>query len=276
MKKYCSILFLIAGFAGLLLASPLTFGIAVVGFAWSITDMKVANFHGHKHAYLTVVPAKMVAPNFATMKAQGQEEIPPMTRAEKALFDYLRSKSNAVTYDAIKSGAISFDPISYYIRYNITNLANRVKILGPNSLYSLGITNFPNGATLPQYYNFCFDRITVRYAVVTSASASPSATAGYSSVQSSMDPALRNGEIIISSNRNTIVETPIIDFASAAAITGGGLRENDGGILEKPRFLLEQLQVEIELNLAGQIPNTANNTFLAEVVLSGVQARLKY
>lgn len=287
MKKLFSIIFFVVGFAGLTLAGPLTNVLSAeavslitvvgfVGFFFSVADMKQAKFHNSNHAYLTVVPAKIVAPNPAQMAAQGLQEVPPMTRAEKALFDFLRAKSNQVTYDAIQSGAISFDPISYVIRANITNLSGRQKILGANTLYSLGISSFPNGAVLPQYYNFCFDRIAVRYAVLNNVNASPSQTAGYSSVGSAMDPALRNGNLIVNSNRNAIIETPIIDFISQAAVTGGGIREYDGGILEKPRFFLEMLQIEVELDLAGAIATPANNISLTEVVFSGVQARLKY
>jgi len=269
--KHFKILFIVTLVASLAIGSAPLFAVSALGLAFTHT-YKLTGF-----SFLTMVPGVIVVQNPAMGQDYGKlMEVPPMTRAEKALFDYLRSKSNAVTYDAIQSGAISFDPISYYMRYNITNASGNTQIVGPSTQYLKGVTNFPNGGTLPQYYNFCFDRITVRYAVVASASASPLATAGYSSVQSSMDPGLRNGNLIVKSNRNDIVNTPVIDFASAAAITGGGLREYDGGILEKPRFFLEQIQIEVNLDLASTIPSVANNTYLVEVQFSGVQARLKY
>ena len=203
-----------------------------------------------------------------------------MSRSEKALYDQLITlgRSNAVTRQAIEQGAISFDPITYYMRAIITGLSGKQKIVSPSTLNVLGITNLPNSAQLPQYYNFCFDRIAVRYAVAASANANAASITGFSSIRGSMPAALGNGELVISSNRNTIVETPIADFTSVAAITGGGERDYDGGLLEKPRFLLEMIQQEWEINFAtGQtVPSAANNTYAVEVMLYGVQARLKY
>jgi len=265
MKKF-AIIFFVVGLLGLVTGNPTLIALSCVGIAFTSS-------YKREFSFVSIVPGIINAVDPKTMLTV---EVPPMTRAEKALFDYLRSKSNAVTYDAIQSGSISFDPISYYMRFNITGLTGIQPIVSANTLFSRGITNFPNGATLPQYYNFCFDRIAVRYAVVASASASPSSTSGYSTVASSMDPALRNGNLIVQSNRNDIVNTPVVDFLSAAAVTGGGSREYDGGILEKPRFFLEQLQIDVKVDLPGVIPSAANNTYLIEVVFSGVQARLKY
>jgi hypothetical protein len=268
MKNFSKILFVIGLVAAACIASPALAIVSGAGLYLCNNDYKIGKF-----SFLTLVPGVITTVNPET---GALEEVPPMTRAEKALFDYLRAKSNLVTYQAIQSGDISFDPISYMIRFNITGLSGNQQIVGPNTLFSRGVTNFPNGATLPQYYNFCFDRIAVRYAVVAAASAAPSSTSAYSTVAGSMDPALRNGNLVVKSNRNDIVNTPIVDFVSQAAVTGGGSREYDGGILEKPRFFLEQLQIEVNVDLPGTIPSVANNTYLVEVVFSGVQARLKY
>jgi hypothetical protein len=271
MKKF-KILFIVTLVASLAIGSAPLFAVSAMGLAFTQYSYKLTGY-----SFLTMVPGVIVVQNPAKGPEYGTlMEVPPMTRAEKALFDYLRSKSNAVTYDAIQSGAISFDPISYYMRFAITGLSGNQQIVGPNTLYTRGVTNFTNGATLPQYYNFCFDRIAVRYAVAASAAAAPYSTAGYSSVGSSMDPGLRNGQLIVKSNRNDIVNTPIVDFISAAAVTGGGLREYDGGILEKPRFFLEQLQIEVNIDLPQAVAAVANNTYLVEVQFSGVQARLKF
>lgn len=264
MKKIVSIFFILALLAAVATVSPLAAIVGVGALFFAV------NKYSSNYAMLTLVPAVMRDPSTG-------EEIPPMTRAEKALYDYLtKGKANSITYEAILSGAVSFDPISYYMRADITGLSGRQTIVGPSTNYALGVTNFPNQAVLQQYYNFCFDRIAVRYIVVAAADATPQSSAGYSSVATSMAAGLRNGELIVLSNRNTIVETPISDFVSAAAVTGGGVREFDGGILEKPRFFLEQLQIQVDLNLADTIPSAANNTYLVEVVFSGVQARMKY
>ncbi len=80
------------------------------------------------------------------------------------------------------------------------------------------------------------------------------------------------------SNNNTIVQTPVCDFTSVAAITGGGEKDYDGGEIAKPRFILEQIQPQIDLQFAQNqvMPSAANNTYAIELTLYGVQARLKF
>jgi hypothetical protein len=266
MKKIFSILFILGLVAAITTQNVALGAVSFAGLFFT------ANSYVSKYSFLQIVPGKYVT-------AQG-EEVPYMSRAEKALFDQLitLNRANDVTLQAIRKGAISFDPVSYYIRAIITGQSGKQKIVGQSTLNSVGVTNFPNAAQLPQYYNFCFDRVAVRYAVAASANASAAAITGWSSVRGSMPAALGNAELIISSNRNTIVETPISDFTSVAAITAGGERDYDGGVLEKPRFFLEMLQIEVEINYAsGQtVPSAANNTYAVEVMFYGVQARLKF
>lgn len=264
MKKIFSTIFLV-GIAVGLAYNP---AIAVVSFfGLFFCQAPVKDF-----AFLQIVPMKYVT-------ATG-ENVPYGSRAEKSLFDQLITlgRSNQVTADAIAQGAISFDPISYYVRMNITGLSGTVTFINQALTRVVGLTNIPNQATLPQYYNFCFDRITVRTALTNTANTAVGAVSGWTSVSASVDPAVRNSELRIRSNRNLIVETPTIDFLSAAAVTGGGVRDYDGGILEKPRFFLEQLNIEAEIALPQgvTVTNTVNTTTWMEVVFSGVQARLKF
>lgn len=273
MKKIIFAIFAVGLIASLMLSSPVLGAASFAGLFFAAHSFK------GKYANLMIVPAR-----FVIQKPESNpdvlQEVPYVSRAEKALYDQLVTlgRSNAITRQAIEQGAISYDPISYYMRAVITGLSGKQKIISASTLNVLGITNLPNGAALPQYYNFCFDRIAVRYAVANTAGANVAAITGWSSIRGNMPAALGNGELIISSNRNTIVETPISDFTSVAAITGGGERDYDGGVLEKPRFLLEMLQIEAELNLAqGQsIPPANNTTYAVELMMYGVQARLKY
>lgn len=277
MKKIFALTFILAALTGLALGNAPAFIVGLIGFFFCQADLRQVSFHSRNHAYLQIVPGKFVVTDPASGRLQ---EVPYMSRAEKALFDQLITlgRSNAVTAQAISAGAISFDPVSYFIRADVTGFSGRQKIVSASTQYEEGVTNFPNGAALPQYYNFCFDRIAVRYASTNSANASPAAITGWSSVRASMPAALGNGLLIVKSNRNEIVETPVSDFTSVAAITGGGERDYDGGVLEKPRFFLELLQIEVELSFAaGQsMPSNANNTFAVEIMFYGVQARLKY
>ena len=227
--------------------------------------------------FLHIVPGKYVVSD--PTSPTGVQEVPMMSRAEKALYDQLITlgRANPVTMGVIGQGGISFDPITYYIRAIITGSSGRQKILGQSTIQIDGITNFPNGATLPQFYNFCFDRIAIRYATTNTANANAAAITGWSSIRSSMPAALGNGHLLLSSNKNTVVETPISDFTSVAAITGGGERDYDGGVLEKPRFILELINFEAEIVYAQNqtVPSVANTTYAIEMCLHGVQARLK-
>ena len=92
--------------------------------------------------------------------------MPVFTRAQKALFEFLQRKGQAQTDAALKSGALVFDPITYYIRYNITGLSGRQQIVSEATTKQIGVTNFDRGL-LRQYYNFCCDNFTVRSASAT-------------------------------------------------------------------------------------------------------------
>jgi hypothetical protein len=271
MKRIFSIVFLIGLIASVAFGSLEAGAVSLAGLAFTAESWFT------EYSFITIVPGVMYAPSRETAMAQGLQEVPPMTRAEKALYDQLvvLGRANAVTQQAIEQGAISFDPVSYYIRYDITGLSGNQKFISAATLKVLGTTNLPNGASLQQYYNFCFDRIFVRTATTNTANTAINTVGGYTSVSASMDPAVRNGELIIRSNRNIIVETPVVDFVTEAAVTGGGAREYAGGILEKPRFFLELLSIEAEIALAGTATATANTTTYLEVIFSGVQARLK-
>jgi len=280
MKKFASILFVSVLMLAVVAAryqmiSPesllLTGLIAFIGLFFCADTFKDARKRGY--AALHTVPGKYVITN-----TSGElEEVPFMTRAEKALYDQLvtLTRANPVTFKAIQEGGISFDPISYYIRYDITGLAGSILFLGPGTQRLVGTSNFPLQATLQQYYNFCFDRIAIKTALTNTADTAVGAVTQWSAVSASVDPAVRNGELLIRSNRNTILETPVTDFLSDAAVSGGGTREFGGGLLEKPRFFLEMLQAEGQLNFAGTVGNTANTTTWLEVQFMGVQARLK-
>jgi hypothetical protein len=270
-NRIFTILFAIGALVALSFGNVEAASVGVLGCVLAEASVKITGL-----AFLQIVPGKFVVTNPRT---GALEEVPYMSRAEKALYDQLITlgRANPVTQGVIGQGGISFDPITYYVRAIITGQAGRQKILGQNTIQIDGVTNFPNAATLPQFYNFCFDRIAVRYAVATSANANAASITGWSSVRGSMPAALGNGHLLLSSNKNTIVETPISDFTSVAAITGGGERDYDGGVLEKPRFLLELISFEAEIVYSANqtVPSAANNTYAIELALHGVQARLK-
>lgn len=218
-------------------------------------------------AGLTILPAILTDAN--------GNEIPPLTRAQKKLFDYARMKANLVTADAYKLGALKWDNISYYIAKIITGLAGRQILLNASTSYLLGACNIDKGQ-LPQYYNFAYDRVEVQEVINnTSASLSVQNMAGYSSVLSSMDAGLRNGHLIVQLNREVQIETPIADFGSKASITGGSAKDFDGGELADCPIWQEQLQVQVDADLAGTIASAANTTYAVRVDFKGVQVRLR-
>lgn len=216
---------------------------------------------------VTILPAILT-------DAQGNE-IPPMTRAQKKAFDYLRMKGNAITLDSYRSGALKWDNVTYYIRKVITGLAGRQILLNASTSYLVGACNLDKGQ-LPQFYNFAYDRIEVGEVINnTSASLTVQNMSGYSSVLSSMDAALRNGHLIVLLNREVQVETAITDFGSKGAVVGGGARDFDGGELSDPQVWQEQLQVQCDVDLAGTVASAANTTYAIEVLFKGVQFRLR-
>lgn len=279
-KNLFSIAFIIAAIASMVTGNFAGCCVSTVGAVLSFYSPKVADFF-QGYAFLQIVPGKFVVPNTNTLSPNYNrpEEVPYMSRAEKALFDQLITlgRANPVTQKIIDQGGISYDPISYYIRAIVTGQSGRQQIVNNSLIQINGVTNIPNGGSLPQFYNFCFDRIAVRYAVQAAGSANAASMVGFSSIRGSMPAALGNGHLIVNSNSNKILETPISDFTSVAAITGGGERDYDGGVLEKPRFFLELINIEVEIAFAtGQtMPSAANNTYAVEVMFYGVQARLK-
>lgn len=279
-KSLIALVFLVGGLIGLAQAKAPLAAVGFVGLFCTVMDLKQTR---KGVAFTALIPGIYKVPNFMPNLPADQQpyiEVPYMVRPEKSLYDQLLTlgRANPQTIAAIMQGGISFDPISYYIRYNVTGLSGRQTIVGATTLEIVGVTNFPNGATLPQFYNFCFDRIALRYAVATSANANVASINGWSSVRGSMPAALANAELIIQSNNNTIVQTPVSDFTSVASITGGGEKGYDGGELAKPRFFLEQIAPQIDIQFAqGQtMPSAANNTYAIELMFYGVQARLKY
>lgn len=270
MNKFLKPLFFVAAFAAICVGSYEAAFVSGLGYAFASLKFKPVGL-----AFLQIVPGKYMVPKAGDL----YEEVPYMSRSEKALFDQLitLNRANPVTQNVIRQGGISFDPISYYIRATVTGGAGTQTIVDNSLIQTIGITNIPNGGALPQFYNFCFDRIAVRYATTNTAAANVAAMTGWSSIRSAMPAALGNGHLVIYSNQNKILETPVSDFTSVAAITGGGERDYDGGVLEKPRFMLELINLQIDLAYAKNqvVPSAANNTYAVEVMLYGVQARLK-
>jgi hypothetical protein len=201
--------------------------------------------------------------------------IPPFTRAQKFLFDYLNMKGNDITKKALNEGTLIWDPITYFIRAAITGLSGRQKIASQATSLAVGVTNLDKWV-LPQYYNFCYDRIAVRYTTTTvSATDAVYSGAGYSSVLSSMAPGLRNGNLIVSMNQNIMLYSPVIDYGSQASVTGGGVRDFDGGELQTPQIFVENQNLTVELEFPVVIPSATNTSYFVEVAFSGIQARIR-
>lgn len=267
MKKIISLLFVVSLVAGVATGNLAIIGLSVAGLAFANADKK--SFKSAVTA-ITLVPAIQRAPDGS--------EIPPFTRAQKFLFDFLRQKSNVVTLDAFIKETLFFDPINYYVRSVIPKLQQgRYQILGANTSQVVGASNFYAQAILPQYYNFCFDRMQVNYGTANVDGAAAQAIGGWSNVRSSAPVALGNGEVIIQLNKNIIVQTGISDFMSEAAVTGGGSLDFAGGALQTPRIFQENLQIEGDLNLAQNqaFGNDANTTYGAEIIFKGAQLRLR-
>lgn len=198
-----------------------------------------------------------------------------VTDLQNFLIEYLNKYGQEETRKAIGAGKIFFDPITYYIRYVVTGLSGKQKILGEGTTKVVGTTNF-NLGYLPKFTNFAFNKIGVSGVDdATSASVAAYALTGWSSVRGTVDKAIGNGELIISSARNTIFENPIAPFLREASSTAGPIGNLDYE-LEQPRVLKENELVEIEVNFGSNtVASTAAHTFGIEVRLTGVQVRLR-
>ncbi len=241
--------------------------VAVLGFSGM-----VAFSHNWSANNLTLNSGVVIYP--AVITNQSGLEVPMFTRCQRYLASFLSAYGNELTKKAIADGSIIWNPVTYYIRAAITGLSGRQKVLGSATSKVLGICNLDKGI-LPQYYNFCYDRIAARYGTTAvTATDSPASLAGYSSVRSSMPAGLSNAELIISLNRQVQLETPVSDFTSVAAVTGGGSRDFDGGELQVPKVWQENLQVDAEINLPLAIPSAVNTSYFLELQFYGVEARL--
>ena len=268
MKKIFSALFLITALFAVATANPVLLVASLIGVGMSVTSFK--EYRSQKMAMFTLVPSMMYDAKL--------NEVAPFTRSQKFLFDYLRNKSQITTLDAWAKEALFFDPINYYIRYVVPGAQQgRFQFLGPNTSQVVGVTNFYAQAILPQYYNFCFDRLQINYGSTNTANAAAQAISGWTNVRSSMPAALGNGDIIIQLNKNIIVQSGVVDFTSEAAITGGGSLDFAGGGLQTPRIISENLQLEGDINLAQSqaMANAANTTYGVEVLFKGAQIRLR-
>lgn len=197
-----------------------------------------------------------------------------VTDLQNFLIGYLEKYGQAETQKAIASGKVFFDPIQYYIRFDITGLSGKQRILSEATQKIMGATNF-NLGYLPKFTNFAFNKVGVSYVDdATGAAVAAKALTGWTSVRSSVDKAVANGEIIISSAKNTILEHPIAPFLREAANTSGTIGGSDFE-LEQPRVLKENELVEIEINLPNTVPSVAAHTYGIEVRLTGVQVRLR-
>jgi len=276
MKKTLLILFAISALFAVATANPVLLVASLVGVGMSTASYK--DFKKNP-AFFTLVPSIVRDMGSVQRTADGSfPEVPPFTHSQKFLFDFLRQKSNLVTLDAFLKETIFFDPINYYVRYVIPGAQQgRYQILGAFTQQIVGATNFYTQAILPQYYNFCFDRMQINYGSTNTANAAVQAISGWTNVRSSMPAALANGDIIVQLNKNIIVQTGVVDFTSEAAITGGNSLDYAGGALQVPRVLQENLLIEADLNFAFQqaIPNVANTTYGVEVLFKGIQLRLR-
>src|SRR5690348_15688322 len=140
LNKIFSIVFILGAIAAFAVDSQLAAAVATGGAALSMAAPKLTGY-----AFLNIVPGKIMVPD-----GPGYQEVPAMSRAEKALYDQLitLNRANPVTADVIRQGGVSFDPITYYIRFAITGLSGTQDIVNQATQQIYGITNIPNNAAL--------------------------------------------------------------------------------------------------------------------------------
>jgi len=210
----------------------------------------------------------------AILGRQGANGISYVTVLQNFLMDFLNKEANADFQDAVAKNRIFFDTVTYYIRFVVTGLNGRKQLVDETTQKLVGASNF-NLGYLPKFVFFAFNKVSVKYTDDSSgAGVAAKDLIGWTGVRVSVDKSVSNSELIISNGGSVILEEPTAKFLHDVAPTTGPIGET-GYELDQPRILRSNELVKIELNLANTVPSTAGHTFGVEVMLHGLQTRLK-
>lgn len=171
----------------------------------------------------------------------------PLTRAEKALWDYLKSKNaNSNTLKDLAAGNLRIVTYAESLKFQIAiSTGGRIELLNYASVARQGrIAEEWNLGALPEGFNLAISHIRVAYG--TDAALLPEAIANYTTVPAAWPAALQHGQLIISQSGAIKERVSGRFLGSAVASTNNGV-EGDGFEFHSPLILEEVKPTKIEL-----------------------------
>ena len=173
----------------------------------------------------------------------------------------VKAKMSGDTKAAIQSGSASLNKSVLYIRKNIAIGGGTIKLVDPNTKELTGISSF-DGNRLPKYVNQFFAGISLGYAA--DAAADKEAALVYATA---FPPSLRNAELRIVQDGETIVSLPVAELDSA---TVAGVSTSDRYVdLGGTHMLREEKPFSIELEFPTGAAGGGTNDYV-EVCIEGI------
>lgn len=176
----------------------------------------------------------------------------------------IADKLSIDTRDAIRSNKVSLRAIVAYVRKEITFGSGSVPLVDTKTDKTTGVSNL-DANRLPAYRNIVFDRISLGYA--TNAEAGKETEVSYAST---LPNSLRNAELEIKQDGNTIISIPCSEFDADHAFTHEGERFVDLG---GEYLIREEKAFEINIKFPDGATGTAHD--YVEVRLSGIETNEK-
>jgi hypothetical protein len=199
----------------------------------------------------------------------------PLTRAEKALWDYLSGNdSKKETVRLLQNGELKIETYAESLMFTIPiSTGGRRDLLNASSNYFEGrIPQEWHQGSLPVGFNIAVSHVRLGYATDAVATV-PEDDVDYVTQPNSWPAALRNSLIIISQN-GAVVQQFRSKFAGTQAASTNRSVEGDGLEFQRPFILEEQKGTKIEIYSPQGVtfPSTPAGLFL-EIALYGAAVR---
>jgi len=198
-----------------------------------------------------------------------------MTRGMKFLElnkDLLKGPSR----EQIERGDLQHVDLDFYIKRKINN-AGSTNVLDTTSIKRIGQAYFDKNV-LPEGYNMVIGAIRVAFGKITISGGTDDPTIPVYTNSGTFDPAIVNGEILVTVRDKPIIELPLKRFlnASSSAVPATiQLGYRDTIALEALKFLPEATPIKIIVSLAdgATLANSATVWNYCEVDLIGIGTR---
>lgn len=210
-------------------------------------------------------------PYFSEMDAN------PLSRAEKALWDYLTKRADAQIVQDLREGKLVIEKYARNLRFIIPiSSGGRRELLNASSVYAQGrIPQEWHQGQLPKGTTIAIDSIRLGFAT-DAAITTPQGDIDYGSITDSWPAALRNAELIISQRGAVKGGAMDCNYMGSKAAGFQSAVRTDGLLLEKPMILESDAPTKIELFSPDGVTFAATpaNQFL-EISILGAWFRMK-